>query len=62
MSDKNLTRALDDIKQLEAQIETQAQTITRLNRRDMAQERELRALRDIVGRAGIRATQRPKIE
>lgn len=56
MTDRNLSRALDEINTLKAQIETQADLITKHRRKICELERRNAALQGIVGKIGITRT------
>ena len=62
MSERNLTRLLDDLNTLKQQVETQADTITRYRRRNSALQSENEALQAMVGKVGITRTQGAKRE
>lgn len=62
MTQRNISRALDEINTLKAQIETQADLITKHRRKICELERRNTALQGIVGKVGITATTGPHSE
>ena len=62
MSERNLTRLIDERDTLKQQVETQASLIERYRRRNSALQRQNADLQAMVGKAGITATQGAKRE
>ena len=60
MSERNLTRLIDERDTLKQQVETQAGLIERYRRRNSALQRRNADLQAIVGKAGITRTQGAK--